>query len=390
MVYSSMEIIRHIELQILKIRLETNPIVAILGPRQCGKTTLAKQFAGLDIYTTIHFFDCENPRDLSRLENPLLSLEPLEGLIIIDEIQRNPKLFPILRVLVDKFPNKKFLILGSASRNLVTQSSESLAGRISFLELSGFALHDISSEKYNELWIRGNFPRAFLAKNDNIAARWREDFIQTFLERDIPNLGIQIPAMTLRRFWGMLAHYHGQIFNAVEIGRSLNFSDKTVKRYLDILSGTYLIRQLQPWYYNTKKRLIKRPKIYFRDSGLFHSFLAVENKEQLSLHPRIGASWEGFALEQIAIYLNLHERDIFFWGVHTGAELDLLFRRKGKFWGIEFKYSETPKITPSMKSALIELNLSHLWIIHPGTESFPLDHNITAVGLYNILDSGLF
>jgi predicted AAA+ superfamily ATPase len=385
-----MEIVRHKELQILKGRLDTNPIVAILGPRQCGKTTLANQFSRQNIYKEVHSFDCEDPRDLARLDNPLLSIEPLKGLIIIDEIQRNPELFPILRVTVDKFPNKKFLILGSASRDLVTQSSESLAGRISFLELSGFALHDISSDKYNELWIRGNFPRAFLAKNQEIAAQWREDFIQTFLERDIPNLGIQIPAITLRRFWAMLAHYHGQIFNAAEIGKSLNFSDKTVKRYLDILSGTYLIRQLQPWYYNTKKRLIKRPKIYFRDSGLFHSFLSIENKEQLLLHPKLGASWEGFALEQIIIHLNLQEREVFFWGVHTGAELDLLFQLKGKLWGVEFKYSDTPKITPSMKSALTELNLSHLWIVYPGTESYLLDHNITAVGLYNIPDVPAF
>ncbi|NOQ96776.1 MAG: AAA family ATPase [Calditrichae bacterium] len=385
-----MEIVRHKELQILKGRLDTNPIVAILGPRQCGKTTLANQFSGQNIYKEVHSFDCEDPRDLARLDNPLLSLELLKGLIIIDEIQRNPELFPILRVLVDKFPDKKFLVLGSASRDLVKQSSESLAGRISFLELSGFALHDISSGEYNELWIRGNFPRAFLAKNQEIAAQWREDFIQTFLERDIPNLGIQIPAITLRRFWAMLAHYHGQIFNAAEIGKSLNFSDKTVKRYLDILSGTYLIRQLQPWYYNTKKRLIKRPKIYFRDSGLFHSFLSIENKEQLLLHPKLGASWEGFALEQIIIHLNLQERDVFFWGVHTGAELDLLFQLKGKLWGVEFKYSDTPKITPSMKSALTELNLSHLWIVYPGTESYLLDHNITAVGLYNILNVPAF
>jgi len=386
MVYSGMEIVRHKELQILRSRLVTNPIVAILGPRQCGKTTLANQFSEQKDNKRIHLFDCENPRDLSRLGNPLLSLEPLEGLIIIDEIQRSPELFPILRVLVDKYPDKKFLILGSASRDLVTQSSESLAGRISFLELSGFALYDISSDEYNKLWIRGNFPRAFLAKNQEIASQWREDFIQTFLERDIPNLGIQIPAVTLRRFWAMLSHYHGQIFNATEIGKSLNFSDKTVKRYLDILSGTYLIRQLQPWHYNTKKRLIKRPKIYFRDSGLFHSFLAVKNKEQLLVHPKLGASWEGFALEQLIIHLKLQEREVFFWGVHTGAELDLLFQRKGKVWGVEVKYKDVPKVTPSMKSALRELKLDHLWIIYPGTDSYQLDQNISAIGLYNILN----
>jgi predicted AAA+ superfamily ATPase len=385
-----MEIIRQKELKTLKSRLNTNPIVAILGPRQCGKTTLANQFAGQKVYKKVHSFDCENPRDLARLENPMLSLELLEGLIIIDEIQRSPSLFPILRVFVDKFPDKKFLILGSASRDLVTQSSESLAGRISFLELSGFALHDVSSDEYNDLWIRGNFPRAFLAENQETAAQWREDFIQTFLERDIPNLGIQIPAVTLRRFWAMLAHYHGQIFNATEIGKSLNFSDKTVKRYLDILSGTYLIRQLQPWHYNTKKRLIKRPKIYFRDSGLYHSFLSINAKEQLLLHPKLGASWEGFALEQLIIHLILQERDVFFWGVHTGAELDLLFQRKGKLWGVEVKYNDVPKITPSMKSALTELNLDHLWIVYPGIDSYQLDHNITAVGLYNILNVQAF
>ncbi len=379
-----MEIIRTKKIYLLNERFESFPAVAILGPRQCGKTTLANQFARQIADTEVHSFDCENPRDLSRLENPMLTLESLNGLIIIDEIQRRPEIFPVLRVLIDNSPQKKFLILGSASHDLIAQSSETLAGRISFLELGGFKLQEIDTLKQQKLWIRGGFPRAFLAKSDAISAQWREDFIRTFLERDLPNLGIHIPPPALRRFWTMLSHYHGQIFNGSEIGKSLNLSDKTVKRYLDILTGTFVIRQLQPWFYNTKKRLVKRPKIYFRDSGLFHSFLYIDETRQIMHHPRLGASWEGFALEQVIEQFALKEEDVYFWGLHSGAELDLLFPKKGHLWGVEIKYQDAPKITLSMRSALSELELAHLWIVFPGKGLYPLDNRITAVGLQSI------
>ncbi|MEJ2054919.1 MAG: ATP-binding protein [Calditrichaceae bacterium] len=319
MVNSVMEIIRHNKLSKLSESLQNNPVVGILGPRQCGKTTLAKQYQKLKEHVKVLFFDCEDPRDLAKLENPMLLWENYSGLVIIDEIQRRPDLFPILRVVVDNNENCRFLILGSASRDLIAQSSETLAGRIQYLELSGFNLSEINISDIQKLWIRGGFPRSFLASDTSASAQWRESFIRTFLERDIPNLGIQIPAMQLRRFWSMISHYHGNIFNASEIGRSLNLADTTVKKYLDILSGTFVVRQLPPWYYNTRKRLIKRPKIYFRDSGLFHSFLNVKTFDELYDNPKLGASWEGFALEQVIQHLELTEDEIFFWAVHTGA-----------------------------------------------------------------------
>ena len=381
-----MEIQRKRELKILEERFQDNPVVAILGPRQCGKTTLAHQFSRRRASSSVHFFDCEDPRDLAKLENPMMVLEPCKGVIIIDEIQRRRELFPALRVLADRDPKKRFLILGSASRDLISQGSETLAGRISFMELGGFALHDIKKQEYRRLWIRGGFPRSFLARSDEASAKWREDFIRTFLERDIPNLGIRIPARMLRRFWTMLAHYHGQVFNATELGRSLGIADTTVKKYLDILSGTFLIRQLQPWFYNTKKRLVKRPKIFFRDSGLLHRLMAITSEEELLDHPRLGASWEGFALEQVLIHLNLNEEESFFWAVHTGAELDLVFQMKGRLWGVEVKYREAPAINRSMRSALSELDLAHLWVVYPGDETYPMDQKITAVGLSRIKD----
>lgn len=379
-----MEIQRIRELSILQERLQSNPVVALLGPRQCGKTTLANQFARKRSATRIHIFDCEDPRDLARLDNPMMALEPLKGVVIVDEIQRRPELFPALRVLADQTQSRRFLILGSASRDLISQSSETLAGRISFVELGGFALHDIKKRDYRKLWLRGGFPRSFLAGDEKISAQWREDFIRTFLERDIPNLGIRIPAPMLRRFWTMLSHYHGQVFNASELGRSLGTADTTVKRYLDILSGTFLVRQLQPWFYNTKKRLVKRPKIYFRDSGLLHSLMSVTSEKELFNHPRLGASWEGFALEQISVRLNLREEEAFFWGTHTGAELDLVFQRKGQLWGVEVKYNEAPAITRSMRSAVTELNLAHLWVVYPGDKTYSLEKNITAVGFNSL------
>jgi len=379
-----MEIQRVKELQILTDRLKNSPVVAILGPRQCGKTTLSRQFARNIKNKNIHFFDLENPNDLARLDNPTLALQDLDGIIIIDEVQRSPELFPVLRVLVDERPNVKYLLLGSASRDLLAQSSESLAGRISYLEISGFSLGHLAIKDLKKLWVRGSFPRSFLAGSEKSSYQWRQDFVTTFLERDVPALGLNIPAKMLRRFWLMLSHYHGQIFNASEIGRSLSVSDNTARRYLDVLSGTFLVRQIQPWYYNTKKRLVKRPKLYFRDSGILHSLLALENYQDVVTSPKLGASWEGFALQQVIEHLNLREEEVFYWAVHTGAELDLVFLRKGKLWGVELKYSEAPKLTKSMKSAIEELSLEHLWVVYPGDTSYSLSSNASAVPITNL------
>ncbi len=378
-----MEIQRTPEIAELKRRFKNNPIVAILGPRQCGKTTLSHQFS-LQGPSRITTFDLENPRDAERISNPLLALEDTEGLVIIDEIQRRPNLFPVLRTLSDRSLKTRYLILGSASRDLIRQGSESLAGRISYLEIGGFTLEHTGVDKTEKLWVRGSFPRSFLASSEASSCEWREDFIATFLERDIPQLGIQIPAKSLRRFWTMLAHYHGQIFNASEIGRSFGISDHTAQRYLDLLSGTFMVRQLRPWHYNTKKRIVKRPKIYFRDSGILHTLLSLEGKKDVLSHPKLGASWEGFAMEEVIRYGRLRENEIFFWGVHTGAELDLVFEKKGRLYGIEFKYMQAPTLTPSMHSAFAELSLKHLWIIYPGKDEYRLNRNITVVPLRNL------
>ncbi|MBI3322441.1 MAG: ATP-binding protein [Candidatus Omnitrophica bacterium] len=379
-----MEILRTKELALLEARFEAAPVAALLGPRQCGKTTLAHQFAKRHPSRPVHFFDLESPEDLRRLENPTLTLEPLQGFIVIDEIQRRPELFPALRVLVDRHPKTKYLILGSASRDLLAQSSESLAGRISYVEIGGFSLESVPQESVEKLWIRGGFPRSFLATSERASYDWRQDFITSFLERDVPNLGIRIPAAALRRFWIMLSHYHGQIFNASEIGRSLSVSDATARHYLDILSGTLMIHQLQPWHYNTKKRLVKRPKMYFRDSGIFHALLGLEDSESVTTHPKLGASWEGFALEQVLRRLNLRQEEMFYWGVHAGAELDLVFRHRGRLYGVEVKYSEAPALTSSMRSAMEELSLAHLWVIYPGTSNFPLGKTASAVSIRHL------
>lgn len=376
-----MQIKRTDEIDLLNARFRSNPIVAILGPRQCGKTTLARQFAD-QWPKDITFFDLENPRDLRQLEEPLLALENQEGLIVLDEIQRTPDLFPVLRVLADR-PNKKtkFLILGSASRDLMRQSSESLAGRISYLEIGGFSLDLVGTAKKEKLWIRGAFPRSFLASSEAASYQWRQDFIATFLERDIPQLGFNIPSKSLGRFWQMLAHYHGQIFNASEIGKSLAVSDHTAQRYLDLLSATFMVRQLRPWNYNTKKRIIKRPKIYFRDTGILHALFDLPEKKDVLSHPKLGASWEGFALEETIKAIRLKENEIFFWGVHAAAEIDLVFQKNGRLYGIEVKYTQAPGFTSSMRMASEELALKHLWVIYPGSETYALNKNMTVIPL---------
>jgi predicted AAA+ superfamily ATPase len=354
------------------------PVVAILGPRQCGKTTLARLMA----YD--HFFDLENPRDISRLDQPLLALEGLKGTIVIDEIQRRPDLFPTLRYLVDHHPDQKYLILGSASRDLLKQSSESLAGRIAYYHLSGFQPDDMGNNHFADLWLRGGLPRSFLGKTNHESFVWRENYIATFLERDIPQLGITIPANTLRRFWIMLSHYHGQILNYAELGKSFGISDMTARKYCDILDGAFMIRTLQPWYMNTKKRLVKRPKIYLRDSGLFHSLLTIETIEQLYSHPKLGASWEGFALETISRVLGKEDRSLYFWATHAAAELDLFWQQGGRNWGVEFKYLDAPRLTKSMNIARTDLDLAMLWVVYPGNQTYKLDEKITVIPLADI------
>ena len=361
--------------------IEHFPAVAILGSRQCGKTTLARHFA-FD-----HYFDLENPRDAARLDQPQLALEDLSGLIVIDEIQRKPELFPLLRYLIDSSPDQKYLILGSASRDLIKQSSESLAGRISYFYLGGFRITDVGHVNLKKVWLRGGLPRSFTAENDEMSLKWRESYITTFLERDIPQLGINTPSHTLRRFWTMLCHYHGQIINYSEFARSFGISDVTVRRYIEILEGTFMIRTLQPWYANVGKRLVKRPKIYLRDSGIFHALLSIQNMEQLQSYPKLGASWEGFALEQLCRTLEKDIHAVYFWNTHAGAKLDLFWQHGGMNWGAEFKYVDAPRLTKSMRSAMEDLKLQHLWILYPGTAQYRLSNKITAFPLKDMGDS---
>lgn len=365
-------------------RLRDNCIVALLGPRQIGKTTLAREIGRKRKPANIHLFDLESSADLSRLRNPELVLSPLKGLIILDEIQRLPQIYPTLRVLADRPSSPaKFLILGSASPDLVKKASESLAGRISFIDIGGFSLEEVGALKLNNLWWRGGFPRAFLARSNPVARQWHEDFFRTFLERDIPQFGINIPSNTLRRFWTMVAHYHGQIIQFSELARSINTSEPTARRHLDILSGTYVVRQLPPWFENLKKRQVKSPKVFIRDSGILHALLGIPSLESLQAHPKLGASWEGFAMEQI--FAKTGDRDAYFWATHAGAELDLLLFHNGKRLGVEFKFSENIDVTKSMHIAQKDLSLDHLYIVHPGEHSFELENHISATSLPEIL-----
>lgn len=359
-------------------------VTAILGPRQTGKTVLSKEISHH------HYFDLENPRDLARLEQPQLTLEELKGLIVIDEIQRMPELFPLIRYLVDNNTQQKYLLLGSASGELMRQSSESLAGRIAYYKLGGFRISDVGISNIKRLWIRGGFPRSYLGKSEKDSFIWLENYISTFLERDIPQLGIGIPANTLRRFWTMLAHYHAQILNYSELGRSFGISDVTVRKYIDILAATFMVRVVQPWHINIGKRLVKRPKIYIRDAGIFHSLISVENEKQLFAHTKLGASWEGFAMECVSRNIGKRDQEMYFWSTHTGSEIDLFWQHEGRNWGIEFKYSDAPKITKSMQIAMRDLKLSHLWVVYPGKESYGLAKNITVCALKDIGDTWLY
>ena len=357
--------------------LRASPAVALLGPRQCGKTTLARQLAGTSKST---YFDLENPVDLARLSEPMTALEQLRGLIVIDEVQRHPDLFPILRVLLDRKPIRaRFLILGSASPELLRQSSETLAGRLAIVEMAGFTLEELSRPDLNRLWLRGGFPRSFLARTEAASTAWREDFIRTFLERDLAQLGVQVPSGTMRRFWTMTAHYSGGIWNSSEIGRSLGEAHTTVRRHLDALSGALVVRVLEPWFENVGKRLVKSPKVYIRDSGLLHALLGIGDRRQLDGHPVVGGSWEGFIIEQLLAALP--KAKAYYWRTQAGAELDLLLFLKGRRIGIEIKRADAPKMTPSMGSALEDLELHRLFVVYPGSVRYTLRPNVEVISL---------
>jgi len=367
----------------IQTALKRSRVVVLLGPRQCGKTTLARQFVPFD---SLNYFDLEDPSSLVRLNEPMTALQNLKGTVVIDEIQRRPELFPILRVLSDRHPlPARFLILGSASPTLLRQSSESLAGRQETINIGGLTLADVGIKRHDLHWLRGGLPLSFLAKNETDSLAWRKSFIQTFLERDIPQLGITTPGPTLLRFWSMLAHYSGQIWNAAEPARSLGISEPSVRRYLDILEGVFIVRQLKPWHENLKKRQVKSPKVYFRDSGLLHQMLGIRTMTDLLLNPKCGASWEGYIVEEV---LTMTEPDeAFFWATHAGAELDLLLLKGNKRIGIEIKRSDAPGLTPSMRAAMNDLGLNKLFVIYPGAKRYTLGRNIEVLPVTDLTDA---
>lgn len=368
-------ILRSDLLHAVKEALGRNPIVALVGPRQCGKTTLAREFLPAE---SGNYFDLEDPAIRGFLETPMAALSEAEGLVVIDEAQRRPEIFPVLRVLADRVPGPaRFLILGSAAPELLRQASESLAGRVEIIEMGGFGLGEV--EKLEELWIRGGFPRSFLASSTADSVAWRQNFVRTFLERDLAGLGFGLPPAQMLRFWTMVAHYHAQTWNATETASSLGVAPNTARRYLDILEQTFMIRQLQPWFSNTGKRLVKKPKIYFRDSGIFHSLLGIPDRKALISHPKLGASWEGFALEET---LRVFKPDqAYFWALHSGAELDLLLFKNGRRIGVEFKRTDSPRITASIQSAQEHLELDESLIVYPGNRVLDLAQATRAVPL---------
>ncbi len=373
-------------LEVIRGLLLRYPVVGLIGARQVGKSTLAHQLAeSYDGMTT--FFDLEDDSDLARLSDPLLALRPLKGLVVLDEIQRRPNIFPTLRVLADRADTPcRFLILGSASPDLLRQSSESLAGRIVYHTLGGFTMDEVGVESHDALWLRGGFPRAFLAANDAVSLEWRRGFIRTFLERDLGLFGFRVAASTMRRFWTMLAHYHGQTWNASEFARSFGVADTTVRRYLDILTSALVLRQLPPWHANVSKRQVKAPKVYVADSGLLHGLLNLPSQEDVAGHPKLGASWEGFVIEQIVAHLRAEPEECFFWATHTGAELDLLVVRGNARRAFEIKRTSAPCVTPSMRSALTDLKLDSIDVIYAGDQTFPLNDRVRAVACVRMLD----
>jgi hypothetical protein len=366
--------------------LQRHPVVAILGARQVGKTTLAGQIAAATGAPAVRF-DLEDPEDLARLDNAKLALGELDGLVVIDEVQRLPELFPVVRVLVDRSDAKaRFLVLGSASPELLHQSSETLAGRIAFHQLNGFSLDEVGAEQHARLWLRGGFPRAFLADSDPSSAEWRRQFVRTFLERDIAQLGIRVPAGTLDRFWRMIAHYHAQTWNGAELARAFGVSTTTVRRYLDTLTHALVLRQLPPWHENISKRQVRAPKVYVSDTGILHTLLGIETADDLHRHPKVGASWEGFVLQELTARLDARPDECYHWATHAGAELDLLVVRGPRRLGFEVKRTTAPTTTRSMHAALESLHLDHLDVIHAGEHTFPMSERIRAVSFSRLYD----
>jgi predicted AAA+ superfamily ATPase len=380
-----MSLARHEHLARIRRLLGQSPIVALLGARQVGKSTLARQLAA-ERTGPVRFFDLEDPRDVAELESPMLALEPLRGLVVLDEVQLRPGLFPTLRVLADRPRTPaRFLVLGSATPELLRQGSETLAGRIAFHELAPFDLAEVGSKNLERLWLRGGFPRSYLARDTRASGDWRRDFIRTFLTRDVPAFGAGIAPATLERFWAMLAHYHGQIWNASELARSFGVSHTTVRTYLDLLAGTYVMDTLQPWAENLGKRVVKSPKVFVSDSGILHDLLGIESPRDLLRHPKLGASWEGFIIAQLRRRLGVRRDECFFWATHAGAELDFLVVRGRRRLGFEVKRTDTPSVTPSMHSALSSLRLDRLDVVHAGARTFALTKEIRAVAAVDLL-----
>ena len=374
---------RESDLKLIRTALKRSRVVALLGPRQCGKTTLARQFVRPD---AAHYFDLEDPQSLARLTEPETALRPLKGLVVMDEIQRRPDLFPLLRVLADRKPlPARFLILGSAAPDLLRQSSETLAGRLETIPLEGFRLADLGAAAQGRHWVRGGFPLSFTARTEADSLAWRRQFVQTFLERDLPQLGVSIPTAALRRFWNMIAHYHGQIWNAAEFARALAVNESTVRRYLDLLSGVFMVRQLPPWFENLGKRQVKAPKFYVRDSGLLHALLGLTNSRDLENHPKVGASWEGYAVEEVL--KALRPDDAYYWATHNGAEIDLVLFKNGRRIGIECKRADAPTLTPSMRIALEDLKLDELRVVYPGTRRYALAKKVEVVPLAELVNA---
>ena len=383
MEYSIGMVVRKTDLELVRTALKRSRVVALLGPRQCGKTTLARQFVPAD---SLNYFDLEDPQGLARLTEPDTALRPLKRLVVIDEIQRRPDLFPLLRVLADRKPlPARFLILGSASPDLLKQSSESLAGRLETVLLEGFRLADLGATAQTRHWLRGGFPLSFTARTDVDSFAWRRQFLQTFLERDMPQLGVTISALALRRFWNMVAHYHGQIWNAAELARALALNESTVRRYLDLMTGVFMVRQLPPWFENLGKRQVKAPKVYVRDSGLLHALLGIGNRRDLEYHPKVGASWEGYAVEEVLKALRPGEA--YYWATHQGAEIDLVLFKRGRRIGVECKRMDAPVLTPSMRIALADLKLDELHVVYPGEKRYALTRKVEVGPLTELVNA---
>lgn len=368
----------------IRLALERVPVVVLTGPRQSGKTTLAREFLSED---SVNYFDLEDPVSLARLEQPRTALETLQGLVVIDEVQRRPDLFPVLRVLADRRSQPaRFLILGSASGDLMRQSAESLAGRMERIEIAGFTLEEVGAESVATLWRRGGFPLAYLARTEQDGIAWRKQFIQTLLERDLPQWGVRVPAIALLRFWTMLAHYHGQVWNAAEPARALGMNTSTTRRHLDLLTDALMVRQLQPWHANLGKRQVKSPKVYVRDTGLLHQLLGVGSEKALLSHPKLGASWEGFVIEQV-LASEPHD-EAWFWATYQGAEIDLLLRRGDRLFGVECKRADAPRLTPSIRVALEDLGLERVAVIYPGAQRYGMADRVEAVPLVSLAQPG--